>query len=272
MLRFVDFSDNYISGNIPADFFPNSTNNSWQYVHLFSNLLDGNIPESVGNVQGIRDILLRNNMLSGTIPFSINNCTNLASLLLQNNKLEGHPDLPFRQNPESFYQLQTLDLSSNWFSGSIPAAFFRLPALFYFASSQNCFHGTLPEEICNSSTLEQLYLEGLRSGEQCKQHIFGSLSDVYLSEPLRGGIPACLWDMPSLRFLFLSGNLLTGMLPTQAAQNLSSLQYIGEGDFVTPLCLLHLVDIQASFCFLLHNIRFILQSTERGNSRISTKA
>ena len=237
MLRFVDFSDNYISGNIPADFFPNSTNNSWQYVHLFSNLLDGNIPESVGNVQGIRDILLRNNMLSGTIPFSINNCTNLASLLLQNNKLEGYPDLPFRQNPGSFYQLQTLDLSSNWFSGSIPAAFFRLPALFYFASSQNCFHGTLPEEICNSSTLEQLYLEGLRSGEQCKQHIFGSLSDVYLSEPLRGGIPACLWDMPSLRFLFLSGNLLTGMLPTQAAQNLSSLQYIGEERFTYSIVL-----------------------------------
>ena len=229
-MRILDFSGNDLTGSIPADFFPTLIPNEyhiWEFVYLFSNNLVGTIPTTIGNLIDLRDLLLNDNHFTGTIPVSINNCTNLASLLLQNNKLEGYPDLPFRQNPESFYQLQTLDLSSNSFSGPIPAAFFRLPAIFYFASSQNCFHGELPEEICNSSTLEQLYLEGLRSGEQCKQRIFGSLSDVYLSEPLRGGIPACLWDMPSLRFLFLSGNLLTGTFPVQVEQNLSSLQYIG---------------------------------------------
>lgn len=226
-LNFVDFSGNYFTGSIPADFFPSKTNALWHYAHLFSNNLVGSLPDTVGNIIEIRDLLLHDNLFTGTIPYSLRNCTHLVSLLLQKNKLEGWPSVPFQQNPEAFYQLQTLDLSSNAFSGPIPTAFFRLPAVSYIASSQNCFDSELPSSICDATTLEQLYLEGLRSGEKCKRRIFGSLSSVYLSEPVEGGIPSCIWDMPKLRFLFLSGNLLAGSLPKQEQQNLSTLQYIG---------------------------------------------
>lgn len=227
-LRFVDFSGNYLTSTIPADFFPLIPNDALDYVYLFSNHLEGTIPAEIGNLYGVIDLLLHDNILTGTIPSTIANCSKLVSLLLQNNNLEGVPDLPFRDHEASFQQLQNVDLSSNGFSGTIPTVFFDLPAIAYFATSQNCFHGSLPENICGAVTLQQLYLEGVRSGEKCKTRIFGSLSDVYMSNALPGTIPHCLWDMPELRFLFLSGNLLEGTFPTETLRNVTSIQFIGK--------------------------------------------
>ena len=227
-LRFLDLSGNKLTGSIPEGFLPTTAHLSMEYMHLFSNHLSGSLSENVGNYVELRDLLLHENQFTGSIPKNLSNCRHLASLLLQKNSFTGLPDLPFQYHTDSMYQLQTVDISSNAFSGTIPSAFFAMPSIVYFASSQNCFHGELPESVCDSSTLEQLYLEGLRSGQECKTRIFGSFSDVYLSEALAGTIPHCIWAMTSLRFLFLSGNLLGGTLPAETQRNYSSLQYIGK--------------------------------------------
>ena len=228
-LQFVDFSGNALTSTIPVDFFPIETNPFLEYIYLFSNQLEGTLSNNVGNMVHLIDLLVHDNQFTGTLPSTLYQCTNLVSLFVQNNHFEGSPDLAFRNDAASFYQLQAIDFASNAFTGTIPSVLFYSPSLVYYSCSQNCFHGELPEGICSAITLQQLYMEGVRSGEKCKTRIFGSLSEVYFSQAVPGTIPHCLWDMPVLQFLYLSGNLLEGTFPDDKERNVSSIRHIGKG-------------------------------------------
>ena len=224
----LDLGGNYLTGSIPSDFYPSVPSLSASYVFLNSNYLEGPISEKVGNFLILVELLLYENLLTGTLPHNLSNCVNLFTLLVQQNKLTGQPGLPFQGRVDLFYQLQNIDLSSNSFTGQIPDVFFEMSNLAFFASSVNCFDGTLPTMTCQALSLEQLYLEGLRSGQNCKRHLFGSFSNAYLADAIDGSIPPCIWDMSNLKYLFLSGNLLGGSLPENNGRNFSHIHYIGK--------------------------------------------
>jgi len=97
--------------------------------------------------------------------------------------------------------VQSLNLSSNHLSGSIPTSLGNLTNLVWLFLSSNQLTGSIPTELGNLT-----YIEGL------------SLS----SNQLTGSIPASLGNLTKLVWLFLSSNQLTGPIPNSLG-NLTSL-------------------------------------------------
>jgi hypothetical protein len=109
--------------------------------------------------------------------------------------------------------VSTIQLSGNQLTGSIPDDVFRLQFLSTFAAASNCFDGSIPLSACNCSTLSTLILDGLHSASSCQNVLFSGISNAYiLAVTVSGGVPACLFHMPALVTLHLSGNALSGPL------------------------------------------------------------
>ena len=147
--------------------------------------------------------------------------TDLKTILAQRNFFTGQPGSLF--NASGHLVLTAVDLSFNDFSGTIPAEVFRLPILRTFAAEKSCFHGSLPLDICTASSLRVLLMDGVTSGLACQQRIqfIGRDSNAYFSTngPVTGGIPSCIWALPSLESLQLSSNSLTGTIAAPPLQS-----------------------------------------------------
>ncbi|KAJ8640917.1 hypothetical protein MRB53_017611 [Persea americana] len=88
--------------------------------------------------------------------------------------------------------LKWLDLSNNFFHGSIPSAFGNLSELEFLDLSLNKFEGSIPVELGSIQNLRSLNLS---------------------NNMLTGKIPDELGDLERLEELLLSGNMLNGSIP-----------------------------------------------------------
>jgi hypothetical protein len=74
---------------------------------------------------------------------------------------------------------------------------------------QNCFTGTLPDSICQAGNLTALVMDAASCASSCCNP-FGA---VLISRAVfEGSIPDCIWSLPSLQTLHLSGNAIGGEL------------------------------------------------------------
>jgi hypothetical protein len=73
--------------------------------------------------------------------------------------------------------------------------------------------------------LQTLALDGLVCASSCQKKVLsGITSSYYSSRSITGGIPECLWSMPRLEVLHLSGNSITGTFPSDLGNLSRSLQ------------------------------------------------
>jgi hypothetical protein len=119
-------------------------------------------------------------------------------------------------------------LSNNQFTGSLSQSFFidKSPNLQTFIALSNCLTGSLPESLCEASKLISLILDGLSTADNCRIQLFPDIPDVNsftLRNGIDGTIPGCLYSMRSLQTLHLSGNDLTGSIPSSGLAVSSSL-------------------------------------------------
>lgn len=105
----VDLSSNNLTGSIPSDIGSNGT---LVHVNLGNNSLTGTIPSSLGNMAGLRSLVLDSNQLTGPIPSSFNSLSRLVNLNLMNNQLSGSIPGGLCSLPD----LQVLQLSDNQFT------------------------------------------------------------------------------------------------------------------------------------------------------------
>lgn len=204
-------SDNHLEGTIPDELRQMS---ALQYLDIRWNHFSGAIPYGLSELTSLFYLALSSNELTGTIPRNLTALPDLRILFVDENKLSGSLSDVFNVSAES--PLTNIDLGNNGFTGSIPVDAFKLKLLSTFAANTNCFTGTIPEEICQASQLTALVLDGISSGETCRNDLFPDLYRYIKTYGLEisqlRSLPDCLFSMPALQTLHLSGNSITGTL------------------------------------------------------------
>lgn len=159
---------------------------------------------------------LSNNRLRGTLPAGLGNNTVLQYLSLYNNDLNGGVSALTHLRA-----LRHLDVSRNAFAGSVPAEFNLLTNLRLLYLGDNKFDSGPVPSFANLPSLEDLSLRKIsRNGTFNPADLPPSL--VYLDlggNKLTGVVPASLGDLTELDFLMLNANPgLNGTLPATVSR------------------------------------------------------
>ena len=123
-------------------------------IDLAGASLAGSIPAELGDLSGLRTLLLHSNSLTGSIPAELGNLSNLTSLELSNNALTG--SIPAGLGDLS--SLTLLSLNNNALTGSIPAGLGDLSSLTLLSLNNNALTGPIPAELGDLSSLISLDL------------------------------------------------------------------------------------------------------------------
>ncbi|XP_019461303.1 PREDICTED: probable LRR receptor-like serine/threonine-protein kinase RFK1 isoform X1 [Lupinus angustifolius] len=230
-IREVDFALNYLYGTIPKE---------WASLNLTSisvlvNRLSGEIPKELGNITNLIYLNLEANQFSGPVPSQLGSLSNLQTLILSSNKLSGNI-------PATFSQLQNLidfRINDNSLNGKIPSFIQNWKLLQRLEMHASGLEGPIPSNISLLSNLTQLRISDINGPSQTfpiLNNMKGMIRLILRSCNITGKLPSYMWTMNKLemfdvsfnnlvgeipatsieghlRFLFLTGNMLSGNVP-----------------------------------------------------------
>ncbi|PKV51938.1 Leucine-rich repeat (LRR) protein [Aquimarina sp. MAR_2010_214] len=157
-------------------------------LRLIKNTLTGNIPSSLFQLVGLKDVQLSDNQLTGVLPVELLSLTKLQTLHISNNKLEG-------VIPENIGQLSNLEhllLSNNTLIGGIPKSLGQITKLVDLQLNSNQLTGSIPEELGGLSNLRSITIS---------------------NNQLSGEIPATFTQLTNLEVFKIDNNQLSGNIP-----------------------------------------------------------
>lgn len=215
----------YLSNNLFTGRFPFEVSCAMAEVELFyinGNAFKGSLPSCLGQMAALRVLNVATNALTGRLPTSMSNLYRLETVLLSSNKFLGRLDAAFTNAT----QLAILDVSANDFTGGLPDYVFSVAAgLQTFMASKNCFSGTISSAVCSATGLHTLGLSGLTAGSACVSAASISGLGVYFAHSVAGSIPPCIFELPVLVQVSMTGNGLVSAMPdipeSSALENVS---------------------------------------------------
>ncbi len=226
-LRVLDLTSNSLSGKFPTP--PSDGTSTYNFTKLVSfslrqNSFTGPFPD-FGSLLSLQIIDIANNQFTGNLP-DLSKLSALRMLTMEHNLLttpiellETSKDFLNGLFNEPKPDLFVLDASFNTFSGHIDPRIFNSTYLSMINLAGNCFSGVIPESICSSKNLESISLGELTAGESCRSSVWDStaLSNIFDGfrdkSSISGVIPSCIFSLPNLITLRLSGNGIPGTLP-----------------------------------------------------------
>ncbi|XP_031098262.1 receptor-like protein 50 [Ipomoea triloba] len=223
-LAVMNLKGNHLSGEIPQDFLHTC---SLETLDVSQNLLEGQLPPSLVNCTELKVLNLGNNRVSDTFPCWLDQLSNLHILVLRSNRFHGSISCPKLGVNNSWPSLQVIDLSSNNFSGNLPAdLFLELKAILVDRNAGNSkvgyLHFTSQEDIdIYYQDSVSLSLKGQGYTIEKILSIFTSID--FSSNQFEGGIPESVGELKLLYLLNISHNALTGNIPP-SLENLKSLE------------------------------------------------
>ncbi|KAH7665645.1 Non-specific serine/threonine protein kinase protein [Dioscorea alata] len=178
---------------------------------LTRNYLNGTIPVAWASLPLIKLSLL-GNRISGRIPEELGNITSLKELVLQDNLMGG----PIPTSLGKLINLEILHLSGNNFRGELPKALGNLKNLTeLMVSSIKGGNGEFPP-LENSRQLKIMVLRNLSISGALPDYI-GNMANLILLDlsfnNFAGQIPKSFGNLSNLDNMFLTNNKLTGEIP-----------------------------------------------------------
>ncbi|KAK3421486.1 hypothetical protein EUGRSUZ_G02130 [Eucalyptus grandis] len=213
----VPLDGNNFSGHIPDQF---GSFKDLESLSLSGNSMSGPIPVTLGELSSLRELRLSYNKLSGNIPKSIGRLFRLEIFYITNNSLDGVVGESHFANLTS---LTYLSISSNELVLSFDPAWVPPFQLRYIGMSDFDVGPKFPLWLRSQRNISVLRM----SNASISDEVLNWLPDILLNvkeldlkylflsgNNLSGSIPNSLWAMESLYVLDLSKNQLSGTLPS----------------------------------------------------------
>ncbi|KAL8090455.1 receptor-like protein 7 [Apium graveolens] len=219
-LEELDISENeYLQGSLPE--LPK--NGSLRTLILGFTKFSGVLPESIGNLELLSRMEIRNCNFRGSIPNSMGHLTRLVRIDFSYNNISGH--MPLLQNSKN---LIYIDFSHNRLSGTIPSTYFEgFVNLVHVDLGFNVLTGEIPSSLFTLQSLQKIKLsQNLFRGllADFSNASWSQLNTLDLSSNnLNGSIPISLFQLKRLNILSLSFNKLTDSLQLEKFQRLRNL-------------------------------------------------
>ncbi|CAN1847318.1 Probable LRR receptor-like serine/threonine-protein kinase RFK1 [Linum perenne] len=230
-LREVDFAYNYLNGSIPDEWGSMGLTS----ISVLVNRLSGEIPKQLGNITTLTYLCLEANQFSGSVPPELGNLVNLGTLMLSSNQLTGPLPISFagltnltdfRMNDNSFdgtipsfiqnwKKLTRLEMQASGLEGPIPSSISRLTNLAELTFSTCLFQSYRYPLLKQKTLICARILRNCNLSGELPDYVWSfnmmEMLDVSFNK-LTGKIPPAITS-ERLRFVFLTGNLLSGGVP-----------------------------------------------------------
>ncbi|KAM3748460.1 hypothetical protein ACB098_05G110500 [Castanea mollissima] len=207
-LQEIDFAYNYLNGTIPLEW----ASTQLTFISVLVNRLSGKIPKELGNITTLTYLCLEANQFSGIVPPELGDLTNLQTLILSSNNLTGNLPMAFA----GLRNLTDFRINDNKFSGIIPDFIQNWKQLTRLEMHASGLKGPIPPNISLLNNLLQLRISDIDGPSQdfpMLRNMTGIVRLVLRNCKISGEIPAYIWTMKQLEMLDVSFNKLVGELP-----------------------------------------------------------
>ncbi|CAL9016895.1 unnamed protein product [Prunus brigantina] len=218
-LEEIDLTRNYLNGTIPREWGSLPLIN----ISLLANRLTGSIPKEIGNITTLKSLDISMNYLSGVLPRELGNLSLIERMILNSNNFTG-------ELPDTFGNLTTLKdfrVGDSHFSGQIPDFIKNWKNLEKLLIQASGLTGPIPSGISHLTNLTDLRITDLSGPETPFENIpLENMKDmkrlILRSCNITGQLPTYLRDLTKLKILDLSFNKLNGTIPS----NFDALAYV----------------------------------------------
>ncbi|KAE8795730.1 putative LRR receptor-like serine/threonine-protein kinase [Hordeum vulgare] len=242
----LDFRKNSLTGPLPA-FIGELT--ALKYITVGTNALSGPVPKELWNLTDLVSLALGSNHFNGTLPDELGKLKKLQQLYIDSNDFTG----PLPAALSQLTNLSTLWASDNSFTGQIPDYLGSLTNMTQLRLQGNSFQGPIPRSLSNLIKLTSLRIGDIVNGSSSlvfvgnmttlgdlvlrNSKISDTLASVDFSKfvnltlldlsfnNITGQMPQSIFDLPSLNFVFLGNNSLSGSLPATKSPLLTNLDF-----------------------------------------------